>query len=58
MKNKSYNYIDIYQSFQEYRRDGYTYTGSGYSNTKLIEMDYFDILYDHGIVGFVLLFSI
>ena len=36
--------------------------GIGYldegKNTKLIEMDYFDILYDHGIVGFVLLFSI
>ena len=34
---------------------GYTENGK---QTKLIEMDYFDILYSHGIVGFILLFSI
>lgn len=36
--------------------------GIGYTNdnetTKLIEMDYFDILYSHGIVGFILFFTI
>lgn len=36
--------------------------GIGYTQnnktTKLIEMDYFDILYSHGIVGFILVFSI
>lgn len=36
--------------------------GIGYTKnnktTKLIEMDYFDILYSHGIVGFILIFSI
>lgn len=36
--------------------------GIGYTQnnktTKLIEMDYFDILYSHGIVGFILIFSI
>ena len=36
---------------------GIGYLSKG-KNTKLIEIDYFDILYDHGIVGFILLFSI
>ena len=36
--------------------------GIGYTEnnqqTKLIEMDYFDILYSHGVIGFILLFTI
>lgn len=36
---------------------GIGYTDNG-KQTKLIEMDYFDLLYSHGIVGFILLFTI
>ena len=46
-------------------KDSSTYQklfGIGYlknnKNTKLIEMDYFDIFYSHGIIGFIVFFSI
>ena len=32
-----YSYRSVFQNYQEYRRDGYTYTGIGFSNTKLVE---------------------
>lgn len=51
-KSRMYDKSSFYQQIF-----GIGYLDSG-KNTKLIEMDYFDILYDHGIVGFVLLFSI
>ena len=31
--------------------------GTDYVSTKMVEMDYFDVLYRHGFVGFVLFFS-
>lgn len=54
LKNKReiYNQSNTYQKF----------FGIGYINnnktTKLIEMDYFDIYYSHGIIGFILFFTI
>jgi len=51
-KSKLYDKSTFYQ-----QTFGIGYLNHG-KNAKLIEMDYFDILYDHGIVGFVLLFSI
>ena len=50
--SKSYDNSSFYQQVF-----GIGYLREG-KNNKLIEMDYFDILYNHGIVGFVLLFSI
>lgn len=51
-KSKTYDNSSLYQ-----QTFGIGYLNRG-KNTKLIEMDYFDILYDHGIIGFILLFSI
>ncbi len=54
LKKKSaiYNKAPLYQKL----------FGIGYINnnkiTKLIEIDYFDILYSHGIIGFIIYFSI
>ena len=53
-----FNKSTIYDESSLYQQTfGIGYLNHG-KNTKLIEMDYFDILYDHGVVGFVLLFSI
>ena len=51
-KSRMYDNSALYQ-----QTFGIGYINSG-KNAKLIEMDYFDILYDHGVVGFILLFSI
>ena len=51
-KSRMYDNSTLYQ-----QTFGIGYINSG-KNAKLIEMDYFDILYDHGVVGFILLFSI
>lgn len=71
---KDANYIDhfIFSSRLEFLADkSFIYYsapvyerifGIGYINdkteTKLIEMDYFDIFYSHGVIGFILFFSI
>lgn len=51
-KSKLYNKSNIYQKV----------FGIGYTKdnkaTKLIEMDYFDILYSHGVAGFIIFFII
>ena len=51
-KRKIYNHSNTYQKL----------FGIGYINknktTKLIEMDYFDIYYSHGIIGFIIFFTI
>lgn len=54
LKNKAniYSESSLYETLF-----GIGYTENG-KQTKLIEMDYFDILYSHGIIGFILLFSI
>ena len=54
LENKATNYS---QSSLYEKIFGIGYTTDG-QITKLIEMDYFDILYSHGIVGFFLMFSI
>lgn len=54
MRNKAY----IYKKSSTYEK----IFGIGYinnnKNTKQIEMDYFDIFYSHGIIGFIIYFSI
>lgn len=53
-----HNKKDIYDKSPIYEKvfgTGYMYNNE---ETKLIEMDYFDIFYSHGIVGFLLYFSI
>lgn len=54
LKNKAH----LYQTSSMYEK----FFGIGYLNkdreTKLIEMDYFDIYYSHGLIGFIIFFSI
>ena len=54
MRNKAY----IYKKSSSYEK----LFGIGYinnnKNTKQIEMDYFDIYYSHGLIGFIMYFSI
>ncbi|MBE5806570.1 MAG: glycosyltransferase [Clostridiales bacterium] len=49
---------NIYDNSELYEK----FIGIGYYNngkhTKLIEMDYFDVFYSHGIIGFIIYFSI
>lgn len=54
LENKALIYADssLYENFF-----GIGYTADK-KTTKLIEMDYFDILYSHGIIGFTLVFTI
>lgn len=50
--------INLYSKASTYEKIfgiGYTYNNE---TTKLIEMDYFDILYSHGVIGFILFFAI
>lgn len=50
--------VEIYSKSSTYEKlFGIGYTAQG-KQTKLIEMDYFDNLYSHGIIGFILIFSI
>ena len=52
-KNKLYNKANLYQKVF-----GIGYLKENGKSTKLIEMDYFDIFYHHGIIGFILFFTI
>jgi len=52
-KAKLYNNSNLYL-----KTFGIGYLKSNGKATKLIEMDYFDIFYHHGIVGFIIFFSI
>ena len=54
LENKVSNYSQA-SLYEKIFGIGYTKDGK---ITKLIEMDYFDILYSHGIIGFFLIFSI
>ena len=51
-KAQNYTKSNLYQQLF-----GIGYTKNN-KTTKLIEMDYFDILYSHGLIGFALIFSI
>lgn len=54
LENKALLYADA-SLYENLFGIGYTENSEA---TKLIEMDYFDILYSHGIIGFTLIFSI
>lgn len=52
-RNKTFTKSNIYQKFF-----GYGYVNLKDKNIKLIEIDYFDVFYSHGILGFIIFFSI
>ena len=54
LEKKSYNYTNS-STYEKLFGIGYT---ENMEKTKLIEMDYFDIFYSHGLIGFLLLTGI
>lgn len=54
LNNKSIDYIES-STYEKIFGIGYTENGE---QTKLIEMDYFDIIFSHGIVGFIVIIGI